>query len=134
MPVLAERQEKDLVEVVERCLGDHLLGNLLAVAADLGDFALVQLSHPAQRLGTLHEPASEVGEHGRRVGTHDDLDGVEDVAPDVVFDAIEVVEQDLPQSLGIDDLLLELTSQVEALDSVPVPQLSELLVLEVIED
>ena len=128
--ILAEVEEEDLVEAVESRLGDHLLSDLfLVLAADLGDLALVELTQAPKSLGTVEEPLSEVREQRRRLVARDDLNGVEHVGAEIVLDAVEVIEEDLEQALVGNDFFSEGTAEMSFLDTAPLPDLIEELVL-----
>src|SRR5207248_11634199 len=124
MAVLAEVEAEDLVEVIERPLGDALLADLLlAVSPELRDLALIEAAHPPERFRPVEEPAAEVSDEGRRLGRPHDLDRLHDLWTKIVLDPVEVVEQDLAKPLTVDDLLGELAAQVERLDLLPSPEL-----------
>lgn len=134
--VLAEVEEEDLVEVVEGRLRHHLRGDLLGLGlAGLGDLALVQGAHLGSRLRAVNEPVPERAEEGGRgVGRHD-LDRLVDLCPDAVFDAVEVVEEDLAQAVACDLFLRERAAQLERHDALPLPDLrAEVLVLDLAEE
>ncbi len=131
--VLAEIEEEDLVQVAERRLRDDLSDHVRAALAGLGHLPLVELARPAQRLRPGDEPAAEVRQRpGLWPGHH--LDQVEGVPADVGLDSPEVVQQDLAQTLGGDDLLGELASDVRSLDPLPGPRLGQLLVVDLVEE
>ena len=108
VPVFAQVEEEDLVQVVERRLRDHLGRDRLGPGlACLGDLALVQGAHPLHRLRPLEQPTAELPEERRRLIGRDDLDRLVNLDADTVLDAVEVVEEDLPQPGAGDDLLGE---------------------------
>lgn len=75
MSVLAEAQEEDFVQVVERGLRDHLARDLwLAVFPYLRDLAVVERAHSRERLRAVEEPAPELPNERRRSVRLHDLD------------------------------------------------------------
>lgn len=66
------------------------------LAADLGDFPLVQEAHPPKRFRSIEQPLRELADNlGRLVGP-DETDCLGDLNAQIVLDAIEVVEENLP--------------------------------------
>jgi hypothetical protein len=127
--VLAEVEEEDLVEVVERRLGDHLLDHLTLVGpCHLGQLALVERPHAGHGRGVLAQPGSERRQEGGWLIGRDELHGVRDRGAQIVFEPIQVMQEDLEQALATDHLLREAAPQVSVLDPVPAPDLRELLV------
>ncbi len=56
----------------------------------------------------VEEELAELADDARRTFGPDDADGLGDVLTQVVLDAVEVVEEDFEQSIGVDLLLGEL--------------------------
>lgn len=105
------------------------------IATDLRDLALVQQTHPLESTRALEQLASKAGQQlCAGVGRRHEPYRVSDITAQVVLDPVEVIEQDLEETSGVDHLFGEPAALLERFDASPIPWLGEFLVGRIVED